>query len=260
MTETTPSGTETGSPKTERSPWLYTTILLAFVSIGLLVGLLAMVSTMSGLVTGGKLPAAQPQATQQQAPPQPPQPDVPSQPESTDLGFSLEGEPLKGQSNAPVTIVEFSDFECPFCGRFYSGTLPQIDKEYIQTGKVKLYYMDFPLSFHPQAEPAALAAACAQEQGKFWEFHDKVFADQQSLSDDTYKKWAKELGLNEQQFSTCYTSKKYLSEVQGDFDTGSKAGVSGTPSFRVCKGTAGCTTIVGAQPFSAFKSAIDARL
>ncbi len=259
MTETTPNVSETGSPKTERSPWLYTTILLAFVSIGLLVGLLATISTMSSLVTG-KQAVVQPQEIQQQAPPPPPQPDAPSQPESKDLGFSLEGDPLKGQSNAPVTIVEFSDFQCPFCGRFFTGTFPQIDKDYIQTGKVKFYYMDFPLSFHENAQPAALAAECANEQNKFWEFHDKVFQNQESLSTDAYKKWAKELGLNEQQFSSCFDSKKYLSEVQSDFDTGSKAGVSGTPSFRICKGTSDCTTIVGAQPFSAFKSAIDARL
>lgn len=259
MTETIEPKTDT-QPKSERSPWVYTTVILAFVSLGLLAGLLMSLSTISGIATG-KGGTVQAQATiQPQIPQAPQQPDVPSQPESTDLGFSLEGEPLKGQANAPVTIVEFSDFECPFCGRFFSTTYPDIDKNYIQTGKAKLYYMDFPLSFHPQAEPAALAAACAQEQNKFWEFHDKIFANQQSLSDDSYKKWAKEIGLNEQQFSTCYTSKKYLSEVQGDFDTGSKAGVSGTPSFKICKGAADCTTIVGAQPFAAFKSAIDSKL
>ncbi|MBI2676098.1 MAG: thioredoxin domain-containing protein [Candidatus Aenigmarchaeota archaeon] len=257
MTETIEPKTDTQS-KSERSPWVYTTVVLAFVSLGLLVSVLMLSSTIGGIATG-KGGTAQAQATTQpQAAPQ--QPDVPSQPGSTDLGFSLEGQPLNGQPNAPVTIVEFSDFECPFCGRFFSTTLPDIDKNYIQTGKAKLYYMDFPLSFHPQAEPAALAAACAKEQNKFWEFHDKIFANQQSLSDESYKKWAKEIGLNSQQFDTCYTSKKYLSEVQSDFDTGSKSGVSGTPSFKICKGTSDCTTIVGAQPFSAFKSAIDSKL
>ncbi len=93
-----------------------------------------------------------------------------------------DNDPVKGSEDAPITIVEFSDFECPFCGRFFSQTLPLIEDNYIDTGKVKFVYRDFPLSFHPQAQPAAEAAECANEQGKFWDYHDKIFNNQGALS------------------------------------------------------------------------------
>ena len=146
--------------------------------------------------------------------------------------------PVKGQENAPVTIVEFSDFECPFCGRFYSETLSQIEKEYIDTGKVKLYYRHYPLSFHPKAVPLALASECANDQGKFWEMHDKIFkatvaGTSSTATDADYTTWAGELGLNTANFESCYTSKKYQSNVDEDFAAGGAVGVSGTPTFYI---------------------------
>ncbi len=162
---------------------------------------------------------------------------------------------VKGDADAPVTIVEFSDFQCPFCGNFYNKTLGLIEDEYVKTGKVKIIFRDFPLSFHPEAQPAAEAAECASEQGKFWEFHDKVFSSQATMGAASYKQWAADLGLNTKQFNDCVDSNKYRSEVLADFADGQAAGVSGTPTFFI-----NGQKIVGAQPFSVFKQVIDAEL
>lgn len=166
--------------------------------------------------------------------------------------------PVKGDENAKVTIVEFSDFECPFCGRFYEDTLPTLLKEYIDTGKVKLYYRHFPLAFHPQAKPLALVAECANEQDKFWEMHDVIFQNNATISSstmDTYKGWAEELGLDTSEFNDCVDTKKYEKDVDADTADGTAAGVSGTPTFYI-----NGLQIVGAQPFDAFKKIIDQEL
>jgi protein-disulfide isomerase len=164
--------------------------------------------------------------------------------------------PIKGSSDAPVTIVEFSDFQCPFCSRFHSDTLPQIENEYIKTGKVQFAYMHFPLdTIHPQATPAALASECANEQGKFWEYHNLIFQNQQSLGDAGYKAWAQQLSLDTQKFDECYASQKYIGKVRGDLQKGSAAGIQGTPGFLV-----NGQLVSGAQPFSVFKQVIDAAL
>ena len=183
---------------------------------------------------------------------------VPTQPSPTttvNLEELANEDKVLGDPDAKVTIVEFSDFECPFCGRFYTQTLPQLKEEYFDTGKVKLVYRDFPLSFHPQAQPAAEAAECANEQDKFWEFHDKIFDNQSSMSTTNYKQWAADLGLDTEQFNSCLDDGKYRAEVQADFSAGQAAGVSGTPTFFI-----NGQKIVGAQPFSVFKQIIDAEL
>ncbi|OIP58281.1 MAG: disulfide bond formation protein DsbA [Candidatus Levybacteria bacterium CG_4_10_14_0_2_um_filter_36_16] len=172
--------------------------------------------------------------------------------------------PVNGKESAKITIVEFSDFQCPFCGRFYTDTLPQIRKDYIDTGKVKLYYRHFPLDFHPAALPTAIASECANEQNKFWEFHDKVFNEQDKISvqnqtqdqiKEQLKTWGQELGLNTSQFDSCLDSEKYKNNVTTDTADGKTAGTSGTPTFYI-----NGTQLVGAQPFSAFKTAIDKEL
>ena len=174
---------------------------------------------------------------------------------------SLDDDPQLGDKNAELVMIEFSDFQCPFCGRFSSSTLPQVKKEYVDTGKVLFVYRDFPLdSIHPQAVPAALAAGCADEQDKFWEYHDKIFQNQASLGDTSYKTWAAELGLDTTKFNDCYDSKKYAGEVQKDFQDGNDAGVSGTPTFYIGSPQKGYIEIVGAQPFSAIKQALDQEL
>ena len=168
------------------------------------------------------------------------------------MDVSVDDDPALGEANAPVTIIEFSDYQCPFCGKFFTETEGQLRKEYVETGKVKLVYRDFPLEFHPEAEPAALAADCANEQGKFWEYHDLLFTNQAELSDANYKKWAADLGLDTTKFNTCYKKLKYLDEVKKDMADGQKYGVSGTPAFFV-----NGKMITGAQPYAIFKQEID---
>ncbi|MBR9678484.1 MAG: DsbA family protein [Nanoarchaeota archaeon] len=171
---------------------------------------------------------------------------------------SVDDDPVKGSANAPVTIVEFSDFECPFCARFYEQTMGLIDENYIQTGKVKLVFRDFPLAFHENAQKASEAAECADEQGKFWEYHDSLFENQgewSSIGVNKFKEYAQELGLNTEKFDACLDSGKYASEVQKDLSDGQGYGVSGTPTFFV-----NGIKIVGAQPYSAFQQLIEQEL
>ena len=187
---------------------------------------------------------------------------APTQPNAANLQASdLDNEDKKkGSADSPVVMIEFSDFQCPFCGSFYSNTLPQIKSQYIDTGKVQLVYRDFPLSFHPEAKPGALAAECANEQGKFWEMHDKIFENQTSMGTASYKAWAAELGLNAEQFNSCYDSGKYNTEIDEDFSDGAAAGVSGTPTFFIGPRDGPVQKVVGAQAFAAFKAAIDSAL
>ena len=167
-----------------------------------------------------------------------------------------------GDEDAPVVVIEFSDFQCPFCRSFWRDTLPRIKSEYIDTGKVRFVYRDFPLDFHPGAMPAAQAAECAEEQGKFWEMHDKIFREQDKLGAGTIqfgvaelKKWAGEIRLNTGKFNSCLDSGKYSAEVENDRKEGQAAGVSGTPGFFI-----NGKSVIGAQPFSVFKSLIDEEL
>ncbi len=165
------------------------------------------------------------------------------------------GNSIKGDENAPVTIVEFSDYECPFCARFYVQTYGQIEEEYINTGKVKLVYRDFPLSIHPNAQKAAEAAECAGEQGKYYEMHDLLFENGASGGVDSYKAYAGQIGLNLADFNNCLDSGAMASEVQKDFQEGQQYGVQGTPAFFI-----NGKLISGAQPYNVFKQEIEAAL
>lgn len=171
-------------------------------------------------------------------------------------------DPILGNPDAKVTIVEFSDFQCPFCRSFFEETFSEIKKQYVDTGKVRIVFRDFPLSFHPAARPAALAAQCAHDQGKFWEFHDKLFIEQAKKGNATIefgvfdlKTWAGQLGLNRATFDACLDSEQHEDDVQADIDAGTGAGVTGTPSFFV-----NGIQLVGAQPFAAFKAVIEQEL
>lgn len=171
---------------------------------------------------------------------------------------SIDDDAIKGDKNAPVTIVEFSDFECPFCGRFYSETLPSIISEYVDKGKVRFVYRDFPLSFHRNARAASLSAECAKEQGgdeSYFKFHNKIYENQASLSVENLKAWAGELGLNTDKFNTCLDTEKYAEEIDKDFMDGQSYGVTGTPAFFI-----NGRRISGAQPFAVFKQIIDEEL
>lgn len=170
--------------------------------------------------------------------------------------------PPLGSKNAKVEIVEFSDFQCPFCRRFSKETLLQLKKEYVNSGKVAIHYRHFPLGFHESAEPAAIASECANEQGKFWEYHDKIFEEQDkegsgtiNFTADDLKRWAWEIGLATNLFNSCLDSQNNKDKVSQDTSDGQKAGISGTPTFFI-----NGTMLVGAQPFISFKTIIDEEL
>ena len=166
-----------------------------------------------------------------------------------------------GEATAPITVVEFSDFQCSFCAKFFKNVLPLIEENYIKTGKVKLIYRDFPLDIHPEAYNAALAGKCAKEQGKFKEMHDVLFEKQQEWSASTtvqtvFKQYAKDASMNVKQFSDCVTAQKFATEVRKDFVDGAAVGVNGTPAFFV-----NGKLVSGALPYDKFfKPIFDAEL
>jgi len=185
------------------------------------------------------------------------------------IQVSLDDDPVKGNPDATVTIVEFSDFQCPFCKRFHETTMPLIQENYIDTGKVKFVYRDFPLpSIHPNgAIPAALASECADEQGMFWEYHDKLFENQKNwellAAEDVakeFKAYSQELGLKTNQFNDCLNSEKYLDEVQKDYQDAVSYGITGTPGFFIGNEEIGYMKLTGAQPYSAFQRVLDQML
>ena len=160
--------------------------------------------------------------------------------------------PVKGPKNAPVTIVAFSDFECPFCSRVVPS-LKQIEEEY--KGKVRIAFKHQPLSFHANAKPAAMASMAAHEQGKFWEYHDKLFANQRALDRASLERYAQEIGLDVAKFKAAMDSNKFEAAIAADVAEATRVGVNGTPSFFI-----NGRSLVGAQPVDAFKRVIDAEL
>jgi protein-disulfide isomerase len=154
------------------------------------------------------------------------------QPPLEDVFINTAGAPSLGEKTAKVTIVEFSDFQCPFCGRYATQTMPQLLDEYVKTGKVRYVFRNFPLDqLHPLAEKAAEASACAADQGKFWEAHDRFFKNQQALDAKEMQGHAVVLGLDAPKFQQCLDSSKYASRVKADLAEGQKYNVRGTPSF-----------------------------
>lgn len=174
--------------------------------------------------------------------------------------------PVLGNKNAKVTMYEFSDFQCPFCKKFFDETYGQLKAKYIDTGKVKLVYRHYPLSFHQNAQKAAEAAECANRQGKFKDYHDVLFkngkGDGTGLAVEDLKKYANDLGLNsgnfgfgKNKFNTCLDNGETAEVVKKDMADAGAVGISGTPSF-VINGV----KMVGAQPFSSFEQTIEAAL
>src|SRR5512138_1377201 len=157
--------------------------------------------------------------------------------------------PSKGPTAAPVTIVEFSDFECPFCSKA-EPTVKALLAKY--PDKIRLVYRDFPLPMHPRAPKAAEAAHCAGDQGKYWEMHEKLFANQQALGVDALKGYAKDLKLDDAKFAKCLESGEKAKEVDAGRKAGEKVGVTGTPAFFI-----NGLQLTGAQPYEAFKELID---
>ena len=231
------------------SLWKYSTFaLLAIVLIGAFFMLSGKTTGTGNVVANnpptGNLPTPTPQAVE----------------------VSADDDAVMGKKNAPVTIIEFSDYQCPFCRKFWQDTLPSIKRDYLDTGKVQFVYRDFPLSFHPMAQPSAEAANCAREKdgdAGYYKMHDKIFEEQMVLdggtvqstvqfTNDDLKNWAKEIGYD---IDSCLDSGKYTQEVQKDFADGGASGVQGTPGFFI-----NGKPLSGAQPYAAFKQIIDAEL
>jgi protein-disulfide isomerase len=180
------------------------------------------------------------------------------------ITLSLGDAPFKGNANAKLTLVEFTDYQSGFCARHIKETYPQLERDYISTGKVKYVFHNFPLeSIHAQSFKAHEAAACAAEQGKFWEMHDRLFANQTALAPAQIVDQARSLGLNIAQFQKCFDADTHAAEIRKDIAEGEKAGVTGTPTFFLGVTSANSptlkvtTTLVGAKPYAAFKQAID---
>jgi len=188
-----------------------------------------------------------------------------------DMKTLVDDDAILGNKNAPVTIVEFSDYQCPFCRRFWTETFHQIKENYIDTGKVRFVYRDFPLSFHPAAQKAAETAECVREEGgdaAYFEMHDKIFMEGNILDggdaingpvrgtaqfgEAELKQWAKDIGYN---IDNCLDSGKMASEVAKDMRDGQAAGVTGTPGFLI-----NGKLVSGAQPYSVFQQTIEAEL
>ena len=228
--------------------WKYSTFLLAVVVI---IGAFVMFTGKDTTTITGNVPAGTEEPTTAKA--------------------TVDDDAMIGDKDAPVTIIEFSDYQCPFCRKFWGETYPQIKSEYIEKGKVKLIFRDFPLtSLHPMAQPSAEAAECVREKGgdeAYFKMHDKMFSEQNILdsgsptgavtktavyTNQDLKNWAKYLGYD---ISSCLDSGKYKLEVEKDIADAQKAGGSGTPYF-IINGK----VLSGAQPFSVFEKIIEEEL
>jgi len=183
-------------------------------------------------------------------------PTAPS-PSAVTVAPVTDADHVKGGKRAKVTLIEYSDFECPFCGRF-APTVKQVIDTY--GDDVRVVYRHFPLSFHPQAQPAAVASECAAEQGKFWEYHDGLFENQATLGSATFSRIAQNVGLNVGKFESCLSSGKYDQAVQDDLASGTAAGVGGTPHSILLSEDGQTLPISGALPFDQVAAAIDSLL
>jgi protein-disulfide isomerase len=192
------------------------------------------------------------------------------QPAATDVQnvvVTIDGYPSKGSRSAKLVLIEFTDYQCPFCGRHFQQTSPQIEQDYVNTGRVRYVVRDFPIeSIHKDALKAAEAAHCAGEQGQYWQMHARLFNSQNALTADHLSAYAGALGLDVQSFQRCLESNKYAVTIRQDLAAAQRVGVQATPSFLL--GMAGpdgssvkvVKMIAGAHPYTVFKEAIDSLL
>ena len=170
------------------------------------------------------------------------------------------GNASQGKADAPLTLVEFTDYQCPFCRRFHEQSYPQLRAEYIETGKLRYVVRDLPLPFHGDARLAAKAAHCAGEQDKYWEMHHAMFSGSAGLKQPSLLKYADTIGADRGAMEACLESDRYESDISRDIADANAASVSGTPSFVLGRTTDNVVegiVIRGARPYSAFKSEID---
>jgi protein-disulfide isomerase len=224
----------------KRSHFYSVMVVLAF-AVGVLVGYMAW----------GRGPTAQPAAG---APAQAQAPDPAANPAYTRYDIPTEGYPSLGPEDAPITLVEFSDFQCPYCQRWHEQVYQPLLSAY--PGQIRVVYRNLPLtSIHPDAMSAAIASMCAQDQDSFWQFHDKLFSGEYGLGRSAYSQYATDLGLDDKTFEACLDSGKFDEFIQQDMDFSLNLGVRSTPTFFI-NGLA----VVGAQPIDVFKQVIDQEL
>jgi len=184
-------------------------------------------------------------------------------PEAVDATVGVES-PTLGNKNAPLTLVEFTDYECPYCKRFYDAAFSQLKKNYIDTGKLKFVSRNLPLPFHKNARSAAQAALCAGDQGKYWEMRNVIFKNSRALGGSQLSDYARDLNLDMKKFDTCLSSNKHAGKIDADVKEANSVGISGTPSFvlgkTVTKGKMKGEKIIGAQPYGAFEEKIESML
>ncbi len=214
-------------------------------------GILFVLCLLKGGDDSGSI-AAVPSAAQAPTPSAAPQ--APPKPVDIKIGDAI----VKGDEDAKVEIIEFSDFQCPYCARFYTQTYGQILENYVETGKAKLAFKHLPLGFHPYAQKASEATECARDvsgDDAFWDMHDKIFENQQSITVPDLKGYATEIGIDQAEFDSCLDNGDTEARVKADLAEASKYGISGTPSFFI-----NGVKVVGAQPYSVFEAAIEAAL
>ena len=191
---------------------------------------------------------------------------APAAPDVRTVSVDLGNHPTRGSNTARLTLIEFSDYQCPFCARHTKDTNPQLQKEYVDSGKVRYVFFDMPLeSMHKSAFKAAEATRCAGDQGKYWEMHERLFASQQML--EPWSAHAQALGLDGKMFEACMNGGKYAQAVRADIAVAQKLGISGTPSFLLAlsdpkdpQKVTGLSLVRGAQPFNNFKTELDKAL
>lgn len=233
----------------ESNPWQLVTFLLIGLIVGYGVSEWSGTETSTDTDTGTQTITITPQSDDED--------------EAEIVEVDLDDDPGLGDPDAPVKIVEFSDFQCFYCRRFYNQTFTQLKENYIDKGLVYLVYRDFPLSdIHPDAQKAAEAGECADDQGKFWEMHNLIYEGQDKLGNGTVdipleslKSYAEELGLDTDEFNACLDSGTYADEVDADVNAGLSYGASATPTFFI-----NGQILVGAQSYETFQSRIDALL
>lgn len=181
--------------------------------------------------------------------------------------INIAGRPSKGSEQASLIMVEFTDFQCPYCGSYVSTIFPSIERDYINSGKIRYIVKNLPLQqIHPNAYQAAVAAMCAADEGRFWQMHDRLFANQRQLGADQLEKYADQAGVDRRKFKSCVAGHAHDAIIREDMDEATQSRIGGTPAFMLATANADGTTvtpgriIIGAQPYSTFKSAIDALL
>lgn len=231
------------------------------------VGAAAVIAAVVVGMLGTQLQTSGPTSAENLSPVQNSQPPAPAQEtlEFTAANLVRTGAPVLGNPEAEVTIVDFSDFQCTNCRRFAMQTEPQIVKDYVDQGTASIVFKHFPV-FGPDSVTAGMASMCAHEQGKFWEFHDLLYANQGFENSgwanaDNMKRFASETGLDREQFDACLDSNKYEQYVRNDLDLALSLGFPGTPSFIIMKSDGSEAEVVrGAQPYTSFKSVINKKL